>query len=171
LEKHHRYEWRRKGDNGLRLGAIAMDFSDKYRFADWPDSDLPRVAAGVYAVWDDSRLLYCGMSGRQIEQAIADRKELYGLFTRLRSHASGRLSGDQFCVYVANRLVIPSLAQEDLPRFATGELKLDQLTKAFIHEHLAYQYVVLDSSKAAYELESKARRGEVFGERPLLNPL
>ena len=148
-----------------------MQFSDRHRFADWPNLDIPSVSAGVYAIWNDSQLFYCGMSGREIEKAIASGKKKYGLVTRLNSHASGRLSGDQFCVYVANRLVIPSLAHDDLPKFASGELKLDLLTKAFIHEHLDYQYILVDSSANAYAVEDKARRGEIFGQKPLLNPL
>ena len=95
----------------------------------------------------------------------------YGMMNRLNSHASGRLSGDQFCVYVANRLVIPSLTPDDLPKFSSGELKLDALTKQYIHDHLDYQYVIVDSSKEAYEVEHKARRGEIFGKKPVLNPL
>jgi hypothetical protein len=51
---------------------------------------------------------------------------------RLNSHASGRLSGDQFCVYVANRFVIPSLRAEELPLFESGRLTLDTRTKTFI---------------------------------------
>jgi len=61
--------------------------------------------------------LYCGMSGRSIENARKAGKKKYGLITRLNSHASGRLSGDQFCVYVANRLVIPSITSDMLPQF------------------------------------------------------
>ena len=111
------------------------------------------------------------MSGRGIERALADGKQKYGLITRLNSHASGRLSGDQFCVYVANRLVIPNILPDDLPKFASGELKLDTLTKQFIHAHLEYQYLILGSSKDAYKVEVEARCGEIFGEKPLLNPL
>ncbi len=148
-----------------------MDFSQRYRFADWPNKDIPNVAAGVYAVWNGEELFYCGMSGRQIEKAIADGKKKFGLVTRLNSHASGRLSGDQFCVYVANRLVIPSLSMKDLPKFKTGECRLDELTKAFIHDNLDYQYVLVGSSAEAYSVEDRARRGEIFGQKPLLNPL
>jgi hypothetical protein len=125
----------------------------------------------VYAIWNGDDLFYCGMSGRQLEQAIASGKKRYGLVTRLNSHASGRLSGDQFCVYVANRLVIPELSPADLSKFRTGELRLDELTKGFIHEHLDYQYVLVESSREAFELELQARRGDVFGQLPLLNPL
>jgi hypothetical protein len=148
-----------------------MKFSIRYSFRDWPNPAIPKVAAGVYAIWNDDQLFYCGMSGRGIETAIENRKSRYGLITRLQSHASGRLSGDQFCVYVANRLVLPSLDASSLPLFAAGELKLDHLTKDYIHDHLDYQYVLFDTSKEAYSVEDQARRGEIFGSKPLLNPL
>jgi hypothetical protein len=148
-----------------------MEFSKRFRFAEWPNPEIPPVAVGVYSIWNNEQLLYCGMSGRDIEKAIAEGNEKYGLITRLGSHASGRLSGDQFCVYVANRLVVPSLSSDDIPKFATGELTLDLLTKRFIHNHLDYQYVLLASSDEAYETERQARRGMVFGDKPFLNPL
>lgn len=148
-----------------------MIFSKRYRFSDWPNSDVPLVGAGVYAIWNDEQLFYCGMSGRGIEKALIAGKKKYGLVTRLKSHASGRLSGDQFCVYVANRLVIPGLSQNELPKFASGELKLDTLTKKYIRDHLEYQYVIVASSKEAYQLEKQARSGKIFSMKPLLNPL
>ena len=129
------------------------------------------MAASVYAIWRDSELIYCGMSGREIDVKGKAAPKKYGLITRLNSHASGRLSGDQFCVYVANRFVIPSLKTEELPLFANGELTLDVRTKAFIHEHLDYAYAPVETSAAAYELERAARRGGVFGAQPHLNPL
>src|SRR5262245_33632273 len=107
------------------------DFSRRHKFSDWPNADVPAVAAGVYAVWDGATLVYCGMSGRQFEKALGAKKIKFGLVTRLASHASGRLSGDQFCVYVANRLVIPSLKPEQLSKFATGDVTLDSLTRAY----------------------------------------
>jgi len=143
-------------------------FSPRHRFSDWPNANIPAVAAGVYAIWEAETLVYCGMSGRELEKA-AD-KSRYGLVTRLQSHASGRLSGDQFCVYVANRLVIPSLRPEQLSLFRTGELTLDRVTKAYIHERLEYQYAILASSAEAFALEGRCRQGEVFGVKPMLNP-
>jgi hypothetical protein len=112
------------------------EFSRRHKFSDWPNSEVPAVAAGVYAVWDGDALIYCGMSGREFEKVVADARVKFGLVTRLASHASRRLSGDQFCVYVANRLVIPSLKPEQLAKFATGEVSLDSLTKAYINERL-----------------------------------
>ena len=144
-------------------------FSPRHRFSEWPNADVPSVAAGVYAIWEADTLIYCGMSGRELEKA-AD-KSRYGLITRLHSHASGRLSGDQFCVYVANRLVIPSLTADHLPRFANGELNLDRLTKAYIQERFEYQYAVVASSSEAFALEKRCREGREFGVKPVLNPL
>ena len=112
------------------------------------------------------------MSGRKIEKhRFSNSKKKYGLVTRLASHASGRLSGDQFCVYVANRLVIPDLKQVDLEAFRGGNQTLDALTKKYIHQNFEYQYCLLESSQEAYSLEAQCRRGDVFGTVPLLNPL
>ena len=103
-------------------------FSIKYKFsglAKYSTSERSRAAYMPFGITDE--LIYCGMSGREIEKNRHKKK--YGLVTRLASHASGRLSGDQFCVYVANRCVIPSLTLSDLPKFANGELKLDYLNQ------------------------------------------
>lgn len=81
------------------------------------------------------------------------------------------MSGDQFCVYIANRRVIPALTADQLERFRHGELNLDALSRNHIREHLDYQYVVVDTSKAAYDLVRMCRRGKVFGVKPILNPL
>lgn len=148
-----------------------MKFSQRYKFSDWPNRDIPLVAAGVYAIWHDDKLIYCGMSGREIEKATKDNKKKYGLITRLNSHAQGRLSGNQFCVYVANRLVIPTLSANDLSKFATGEYRLDYMTKSYIHNNLEYQYLIVETSTEAYRIEDKARAGKLFNQKPLLNPI
>ncbi len=145
-------------------------FSQMIRFADWSPSLVPPVAAGVYAIWDDVQLIYCGMSGRSFKPEHVSRKKRHGLVTRLHSHASGRLSGDQFCVYVANRIVIPSLDASMLKTFAAGEMTLDALTRQYIRSHLRFQYAIADSGAEAFALERRCRRGEVFGVKPLLNP-
>lgn len=145
-------------------------FSQRYRFGDWPNPAVPPVAAGAYAIWNGSTLIYCGMSGRSYEDGVAAGRLRLGLATRLASHASGRLSGDQFCVYVANRLVIPSLEPVQLQQFASGALTLDRLTRDYIRQRLEYQFAVVSRSELAYELERRCREGTVFGSRPLLNP-
>jgi hypothetical protein len=32
------------------------EFSRRHRFSDWPNSEVPAVAAGVYAVWDSQKI-------------------------------------------------------------------------------------------------------------------
>jgi hypothetical protein len=84
----------------------ADKFTRRYRFADWPNPDVPVAAAGVYAIWRREELIYCGMSGRSILAGSELPNRKHGLITRLQSHASGRLSGDQFCVYVDRKSVV-----------------------------------------------------------------
>lgn len=72
---------------------------------------------------------------------------------------------------MANRFVIPSLKAEELPLFASGSLTLDSRTRTFVRDHLEYAYALVETSAAAYELERAARRGDVFGTQPYLNPI
>ena len=148
------------------------DFSKRYRFSEWPNTEIPLITAGLYVIWDDKQLIYCGMSGREIEKyKYSNSKKKYGLINRLNSHASGRLSGDQFCVYVANKSVIPSLEPELLEQFRDGTMNLDRLTKRYVHDRLEYQYALVESSAEAFAAENLCRNGTVFGVKPYLNPL
>jgi len=144
-------------------------FSERFCFSDWPNHSIPMVSAGVYVVWQGDLLIYAGMSGRQTEKNLGKKK--YGLITRLDSHAKGRLSGDQFNVYVANRLVIPKLAPDQFVRFAEGTLTLDLLTRQHIHENFEYQYLIVEASAEAFQLERLCQSGAVFGQKPYLNPI
>ena len=146
-------------------------FSTRFPFASWPNLSVPAVTAGVYAIWRNDKLIYCGMSGREIDSKGKAAPKKYGLVTRLNSHASGRLADGQFCVYVANRFVIQSLKAEELPLFSSGVLTLDARTKTFIHDHLEYAYALAETSADAYDLERAARSGQVFDVQPCLNPL
>ena len=149
---------------------LAKKFTKRFKFKTWPNPNIPQVAAGVYVIWYGEELLYAGMSGREIEKAVKDGKKKYGLVTRLASHASGRLSGDQFCVYVANRIVIPELKQSQLNKFRDGTVTLDQMTKKFIRTKLEYQYLLVECSQDAYDLENYCRSGAIFNRKPTLNP-
>ena len=68
----------------------------------------------MYSIWHHDQLIYCGMSGKDIENPDNQNKKKYGIYNRLASHTSGKLSGNQFCVYVANQLVILELNPGDL---------------------------------------------------------
>ena len=148
----------------------SKSFSRRFWFSDWPNLNVPRIAVGVYAIWKGDELIYCGMSGRNINSKTKTKKKK-GLITRLASHAKGRLSGNQFCVYVANRLVIPSLTVNELALFTSGKLTLDAKTREFIHKHLEYAYALVPTAEDAYALEREARDGTTFGQKPSLNPL
>ena len=93
-----------------------------------------------------------------------------GLRDRLNSHASGRRSGDQFCVYVCDRLVLPPLSQDQLAEVAEGRLSLDRTVRAYVRDRLTYRFVVTDESREAHDLEAAIRVHGLDGKRPKLNP-
>jgi hypothetical protein len=97
-----------------------------HQFAQWPNPEVPKFGAGVYTIWhQDGRFIYVGISGRGISEATVPRSSPQGIYTRLHSHASGRRSGDQFCVYVADRLILPILTHQDITSIASGRHQLD----------------------------------------------
>lgn len=76
-----RHQYRRMTPDSLPT------FSPRHRFADWPNADIPAVAAGVYVIWESESLIYCGMSGREIEKAVD--KSCYTPLREMRVHSSG----------------------------------------------------------------------------------
>jgi hypothetical protein len=61
----------------LKCGSSAAkmpNFSIRHRFSDWPNADVPAVAAGVYAVRDGDRLIYCGMSDSGLRRPWVTRR-------------------------------------------------------------------------------------------------
>ncbi len=147
--------------------------STRHAFRDWPVSAVPDVAAGVYAIWDNDQLIYVGMSGRGATRSLLEAKRLegkrFGLYTRLASHASGRRSGDQFCVYVADRLVLPRLSADQIDAISRRELRFDNLVKEYIHSNLDFGFAEDDDGEMAQESEAMGRSG-ALGQKPLLNP-
>ncbi len=163
---------------GLMGTALRHDlaYGTRYSFAEWPNPDLPRVAAGVYTVWLGDRLLYVGMSGHGLTAEQIERHRMVegvprGLYDRLRSHRSGRRGSDQFCLYVFDRFVLPVLTPEEIERARSGRLALDELTRAFIRERLSYRFVETADGAAALVLERHVRRGVLEAGPPVLNPL
>lgn len=148
-----------------------------WAFEDWPNASVPRVASGVYTVWNRSGdYLYVGMAGRSLTvEAITERRgnpsARAGLRDRLNSHASGRRSGDQFCVYVADHLVLPTLRPDDISAIADGTESFDGLVKRFIRRELTYRFIETRDNLEAFEVERQARRGLEGIGKPYLNPL
>jgi hypothetical protein len=144
-----------------------------YAFADWPILALPRGAAGVYSIWEGEVLQYVGMSGRAAASAAHVRSSSavgkpWGLATRLASHASGRRSGDRFCVYVSDYLVLPTLSPADIQRIASRQVLLDDLIRSYIRSRLSFRVVQTVSGSDAHRLELAARSG-ALGLLPRLN--
>ncbi len=145
-------------------------------FADWPEQQVPRRAAGVYTVWRGDVLIYVGMSGRgaQREDFVAPSggpATAKGLWTRLNSHASGRRSGDQFNIYICDRFIVPALTPGQQRDIGEGRLLLDQMTRSFIREYLSYRFVVHRDGAQALAVERAVRAGGLPAGQPYLNPL
>jgi hypothetical protein len=145
-----------------------------HQFSDWPNRDMPRAAAGVYSIWNkDSQFIYVGMAGRgksAEDIAAADQTgKTTGLFQRLNSHASGMRSGDQFCVYVQDLLLLKNLSDEDIDRVVTRQLTIDRLVRDYVRTNLSYRFIVTGDGKEAIEIESMIIKG-ALGDHPILNP-
>ena len=90
-----RYARTRMADERLQR----LESGRAYRFAHHSTLTdvIPGSSAGVYTIWDDAgELIYVGVAGRNPQGK--------GLASRLRSHASRRRNGDQFCVYGSRRV-------------------------------------------------------------------
>ncbi|MEC7921963.1 MAG: hypothetical protein VX496_01055 [Planctomycetota bacterium] len=149
---------------GLETGKL-------FSFSDWPNEEIPRVSVGVYTIWRGQQLIYVGYSGRNLRpHEIKAAKKPKGLLTRLKSHRTGLRSGDQFCLYVCDRFIIPVLDTETQQRLAVGERLLDGLTRKFIRGELSYRFITTEGSEAARRIESQVREGILNAGKPLLNP-
>lgn len=148
--------------------------SPKTRFSEFRRELVPN-GAGVYLIWDNSLLVYVGMSGKGATQETISVAKQTGqprmLRKRLASHASGRLSGDQFCVYVANRLVIQTLTPDQVELLSAGTLSLDQLVRDYIVENLSFSFLEVSSGEEAFALERRLISGSTSFGLPLLNPI
>lgn len=135
-----------------------------YRFADWPIASIPK-GPGVYTVWRADEFLYVGIAGRE-----GARRDPKGVWGRLNSHASGRRSGDQFCVYVCDRLILLTL-EGRLRDVADGRLSLDATTRGFIRRELSFRVLATADYSEAQRLETRIKRVGLPGSgQPLLNP-
>jgi hypothetical protein len=146
-----------------------------YRFDDWPNPAVSNGRIGAYTVWRDDQLIYVGMAGRAIDAETSDAShsvsgKLTGLRSRLNSHASGRRSGDQFCIYVFDRLVLPTLSRQQIEDAARGQLSLDGLTRQLIRQALSYRFTLLRDATTARTVERRIQGEGPASQHPLLNP-
>src|SRR4051794_10771530 len=99
------------------------------------------------------------MAGRSLtpESILEHRNDVTkvtGLRSRLNSHASGRRSGDQFCLYIGDLLVLPTLDASTIRAVGNREVKFDDLVRDYVHDHLSYRYVEADSGATARAIEA-----------------
>jgi len=156
--------------NMIDLERYMRDLEDgaAHRFADWPAKHFETGPSGVYTIWKEDRFLYAGMAWAQRSDATPNAS---GVFGRLASHASGRRSGDRFCIYICDRFVVPELSDDDIAALRRGERLLDRMTRSFVHDHLTYRVVVTANGAEARSLEATVRReGLRRAGRPQINP-
>jgi hypothetical protein len=167
---------RRRSMTGDMHAALAeLRDGPLYRFADWPNPAVPNGRIGVYTVWRDDQFVYVGMAGRAIGLGLADSEpasgRLTGIRSRLASHASGLRSGDQFCVYVFDRMILATLSREQIDGAARGQLSLDEVTRQLIRQSLSYRFTLLKDAETARAAERQIQREGLASQPPLLNPL
>ncbi len=148
--------------------ALALQDGPAHRFHEWPPTDFTVGPSGVYTIWNGPEFLYVGMAWQHRGDTNEKAK---GVFGRLASHASGRRSGDQFCIYICDRYVIPHLTDDELRQLGNGARILDQRTRDYIRTTLTYRVVFTDSGAHARELEHHIRRhGLPAAGHPAINP-
>ena len=140
-----------------------------HHFAEWDTLSMESGVPGVYTIWRGENFLYVGISSQGTSESA--NRQAPGLFGRLRSHANGRRSGDQFNIYICDRFVIPTLTSEQLAAVGAGELSLDTLTRDFTRQHLAFRYVFTETGDEARKVKAEIRRsGLPRSGQPFLNP-
>jgi hypothetical protein len=144
------------------------------------------MGAGVYTIWrhaDGSpatatpvpnQLVYVGLAGGTLttEKIEAQRhagERGKGLWRRLRAHASGRRAGDQLSVYIADRLVLPTLSPEEIAAVGTGDLDMDGRVRDYVRAHLAFRWVETPDGTMATKIELAIQQGDWGHGKPFLN--
>ena len=116
-------------------------------FSDDPRKHIPKNGSIIYSVWDDNeKFIYIGISG--LQKSLEKRNPL----SRMISHASGVRSGDQFCVYVSDRLVMKNLTDEQIKGISQGTYSLDHQIRDFIRTELSYRYALVPDDPTARAL-------------------
>jgi hypothetical protein len=152
----------------ISLQFTELECGPLYSFADWPNPKVRSVAVGVYTVWQGATFLYVGISGKLVAKRADDNKAK-GLFKRLHSHALGHRGGNQFCLLVCDRLILPTLTSQELESVGRGTLSLDSRTRTFIRDHLSYRFVPVTPIQKAKKIEDFIKAGALSIGKPVLN--
>jgi hypothetical protein len=128
---------------------LELEEGPAYLFKNKIHANIPRVCIGVYGIWREDALIYIGQAGR----------------------AAGRRSGDQFCVYVCDRLVIRICRNPISSASHAANCCWTISFYVFVHDHLSYRYTVAPDPATARAIEDAARCGALRAGKPLLNPV
>ena len=150
--------------DGYDLSQLFDSSAGSIDFSEDPRKHISDNGSIIYSVWDkQQKFIYIGISG--LQKSLEKRSPL----SRMVSHASGRRSGDQFCIYIHDFYVIPKLVEKGNYEPSVGSL--DKLTKEFIHNNLSYRFVQFDSDDSdliVRKLENQIKSG-ILGFSPILN--
>ena len=114
----------------------------------------------LYSIFLNNEFIYIGRCGVTNFQHF-----------RLNSHRSGRRSGDQFCIYIQDYYVLPSLIKtlkENKEEYVFEKGRLDKEVGNFISENLRLKYLSVQKDDVV-DLENQIREGK-YGRFPKLNP-
>jgi hypothetical protein len=146
---------------------LVLLFSPSVGLRQFSTTDLNHIAeygSILYAVFlDRSEFIYVGIGGT-MGKTVEDRNPR----SRIKQHAQGWRSGDQFCIYIQDFYVIPELVKTD---YKAKKGYLDQLTRDFIQSRLTYRYLVIqteDSNKVVRQLERELQSNKHGPLPPLL---
>jgi hypothetical protein len=128
-------------------------------------NDIPAYGSIIYTVFlDGTEFIYVGIGGLA-GKTVHDRNPR----SRIRQHAQGARSGDQFCIYIQDFYVIPELIGRP---YEPVKGHLDRLTRDFIQARLSYRYLVIqseDSDKVVRRIERELQRNQHLPGVPKLN--
>ena len=114
----------------------------------------------LYSIFLNNEFIYIGRCGVTNFQHF-----------RLNSHRSGRRSGDQFCIYIQDFYVLPSLIKtlkENNEDYVFEKGRLDREVGNFISKNLRLKYLSVQKDDVV-DLENRIREGK-YGRTPKLNP-
>ena len=152
--------------DGHNVSSLFEGESGLISFSEDPRKHIPKKGSVIYTVWDrEDNFIYVGISG--LQKSVEKRNPQ----SRMISHASGRRSGDQFCVYIHDYFVIPELVKNS--SFEPSRGILDKLTKNYIQSNLNYRFLAFesnDSEVVVRKLEKLIQAG-ACGIKPFLNSI
>lgn len=128
-------------------------------------SKIPEYGSILYAIFlDEKEFIYIGIGGIAGKTSRSRDPR-----SRIREHTSGRRSGDQFCIYIQDFYVIPTLLNKE---YRPQKGHLDRLVKEFIQSRLSFRFVVFqseDSNLIVRKLEREIQEGLHLNMKPSIN--